>query len=69
MRYNHYFDAQGREKHAMSKYADLKELNAGSCDNCEGHCTKTCPYNVPIQGLLTLAHQNLVLSSFEGEIR
>ena len=62
MRYNHYFDAQGREKHAMEKYAKLKDRNAGSCQDCDGHCMKACPYNVPVQGLLTLAHESLTLT-------
>jgi predicted aldo/keto reductase-like oxidoreductase len=61
MRYNHYFEAQGREKHAMSKYAGLSKSNELPCEKCEGHCVPACPYNVPIQGLLMLAHQNLTL--------
>ncbi len=61
MRYNHYFEAQGREKHAMLKYASLSKTNEHLCENCEGLCVTACPYNVPIQGLLMLAHQNLTL--------
>jgi len=59
MRYNHYFQAQGREKHAMRKYAGLPDKNAGLCQDCSGPCASACPYGVPIQGLLMLAHQNL----------
>ena len=61
MRYNHYFMAQGREKHAMIKYAQLMRARADRCHDCSGPCAKACPYNVPIQGLLTLAHENLTL--------
>jgi predicted aldo/keto reductase-like oxidoreductase len=62
MRYHHYFAAQGREKHAMTKYYNLVRNNASLCSNCSGHCESACPYNVPIQGLLTLAHQTLTLA-------
>jgi len=61
MRYNHYFTAQGREKHAMSKYAQLGHAKADGCQDCSGACAKACPYHVPIQGLLGLAHENLTL--------
>lgn len=61
MRYNHYFEAQGREKHAMLKYASLSKTNEHLCEKCAGLCVTACPYNVPIQGLLMLAHQNLTL--------
>ncbi len=61
MRYNHYFTAQNREKHAMSKYAKLKTTKADNCINCEGHCEKSCPHNVPVHSLLVNAHNNLTL--------
>ena len=61
MRYNHYFEAQGRQKHAMQKYAQLPTAKADQCSTCAGHCEKSCPYHVPVQGLLTLAHQQLQL--------
>lgn len=61
MRYNHYFDAQGREKHAMIKYANLTTAKADRCESCTGHCEAACPYGVPIQGLLGLAHRTLSL--------
>lgn len=60
MRYNHYFDAQGREKYAMKKYAQLP-IKADSCKNCQGFCESACPYGVPIHSLLNLAHQTLSL--------
>lgn len=61
MRYNHYFEAQGREKYAMVKYAELPTSKANLCQNCEGNCEIACPYDVPIHGLLILAHQRLTL--------
>ncbi|MBN1224983.1 MAG: aldo/keto reductase [Candidatus Aminicenantes bacterium] len=62
MRYKHYFEAQGREKYAMLKYSELSRKKADICENCEGHCEKACPYGVPIQGLLLLAHARLTLA-------
>jgi predicted aldo/keto reductase-like oxidoreductase len=62
MRYNHYFVSQGREKYAMLKYQKLDGNQASQCSQCPGFCEKACPYNVPIQGLLHLAHQNLTLA-------
>lgn len=62
MRYYHYFAAQKREKLAMEKYHALSRNSADTCSNCEGnYCEKACPYGVPIQGLLILAHQTLTL--------
>jgi predicted aldo/keto reductase-like oxidoreductase len=63
MRYHHYFMSQGREKHAMEKYAVLKRTNAEVCTDCEGHCEAACPFNVKIQGLLMAAHQTLSIDS------
>ncbi|UCC39270.1 MAG: aldo/keto reductase [Candidatus Aminicenantes bacterium] len=62
MRFNHYFVAQGREKEAMLKYAALKTPKAARCKQCSGHCETVCPYGVPIQGLLALAHNRLTHS-------
>ncbi|MCP4726902.1 MAG: hypothetical protein GY863_17815 [bacterium] len=61
MRYNHYFEAQGREKQAMQKYANLSTVKAGICRDCPGHCEKSCPYGVPVHSLLIHAHNNLSL--------
>jgi predicted aldo/keto reductase-like oxidoreductase len=62
MRYFHYFSAQGREKYAMEKYNALSRNTADACLNCaEGYCEKACPYVVPVQGLLVLAHNTLTL--------
>jgi len=61
MRYNHYFEAQQREKHAMQKYAGLAAAQADTCGACDGDCEAACPYGVPIRALLALAHRNLTL--------
>jgi predicted aldo/keto reductase-like oxidoreductase len=64
MRYNHYFEAQGREKYAMQKYKNLiaAKKDANPCQNCTGYCQAACPHGVPIHGLLTLAHHQLTLA-------
>lgn len=62
MRYNHYFEAQGKEKFAMKHYARLDTPKADVCANCSTHqCESACPYGVPAQGLLTIAHNTLSL--------
>ncbi|MGD9346204.1 MAG: aldo/keto reductase [Candidatus Aminicenantes bacterium] len=63
MRYQHYFMSQGREKHAMAKYAALPRMNASICTGCEGHCEAACLFGVKVQGLLMAAHHTLSLSS------
>ncbi len=62
MRYNHYFVAQGREKHAMLEYKKLPGHKAGLCCNCPGFCETACPHNVSIHALLNLAHKRLTLT-------
>jgi len=62
MRYNHYFDAQGKEKYAMKNYAKLPGAKADLCAHCQGFCESACPYGVPIHTLLTLAHRTLSLN-------
>ena len=61
MRYNHYFEAQGSEKFAMEKYAGLGTAKADLCRDCDGFCESSCPYGVPVRGLLNLAHAQLTL--------
>ena len=61
MRYSHYFEAQGSEKIAMEKYARLEAPKADHCRNCAGWCESSCPYGVPIQGLLNIAHAQLTM--------
>ncbi len=63
MRYQHYFETNGSEKFAMEKYAHLDCSKADLCRNCQGLCERACPYGVPIQGLLNLAHAQLSLNS------
>jgi predicted aldo/keto reductase-like oxidoreductase len=62
MRFQHYFSAQGREKHAMAEYAGLEAGRADLCAGCAGYCQKACPHGVPIQAMLVLAHQTLTLA-------
>lgn len=62
MRYNHYFEAQGQEKYAMGKYAELERNRADRCRECPGFCEAACPYQIPIQSLLAAAHHNLILA-------
>lgn len=61
MRYHHYFIAQGREKEAMFKYAEIPGPKAGLCGSCRGFCESACRYNVPIQGKLIQAHSELTM--------
>jgi predicted aldo/keto reductase-like oxidoreductase len=63
MRYQHYFMSQGREKHAMEKYAALQRTKAAVCTDCLGYCESTCPFGVKVQGLLMAAHQTLSMDS------
>jgi len=60
MRFDHYFVSQGREKHAMTGYADLR-TQADVCQGCAGDCESACPYGLPIRALLCSAHQTLTL--------
>ena len=62
MRYSHYFVAQGREKEAMLKYGEISGTKADVCSKCQGYCEAACPHNVPIQGMLILAHDQLSLA-------
>ena len=59
MRYQQYFAGQGREKEAMGYYAAIPGARADVCAACPAPCEKACPYGVPIQGMLLLAHDAL----------
>jgi predicted aldo/keto reductase-like oxidoreductase len=61
MRYEYYFAAKGREKEAMGLYAAAggRGLDAGECAGCAGYCEAACPYGVPIQAKLLMAHEDL----------
>lgn len=62
MRFQHYFSAQGREKHAMAEYAALPTNKADLCSACAGPCQAACPYGVPVHGLLSAAHDLLTMA-------
>ena len=59
MRYDQYFHAQNRKEYASEQYASLRGHKADVCEDCNGYCEKACPYNVPIQSLLNIAHKKL----------
>lgn len=61
MRFNHYFEAQGSEKHAMTEYAGLETARADACRTCPGPCEAACPHGVPVRALLCVAHGQLSL--------
>jgi predicted aldo/keto reductase-like oxidoreductase len=61
MRYNYYFEVKQQEKQAMELYAGLKSAKASQCPECKGFCESSCPYQVPIRGLLSIAHEKLSL--------
>jgi predicted aldo/keto reductase-like oxidoreductase len=61
MRFDHYFATQGREKEAMRYYAAISGNRADLCKECSGLCEQACPYQVPIQAMLTMAHEHLSL--------
>jgi predicted aldo/keto reductase-like oxidoreductase len=62
MRYRTYFRDQGREKHAMRKYAALGKRNAAACLACNAPCVGSCPHGVNIQGQMIRAHGTLSLA-------
>jgi predicted aldo/keto reductase-like oxidoreductase len=62
MRYNQYFAAQRREKEAMTLYAAIPGARADACLGCAAPCEAACPYGVPVQGMLLLAHDTLSMS-------
>jgi len=61
MRYQQYFAGQGREKEAMELDAAIPGIRADACFDCPGPCEKACPYGVPVQGMLLVAHETLLL--------
>lgn len=61
MRYSYYFAMQGREKHAMSKYASLTDQNGAVCMSCDAPCKGSCPHGVNIQANMVKAHSMLTL--------
>lgn len=59
MRFFQYYAGRGREREAMLNYAGIPGSRAEVCAGCPGHCEAACPYHVPIQGMLILAHSHL----------
>jgi predicted aldo/keto reductase-like oxidoreductase len=46
----------------MEKYHALPGNGAAACSGCSGcDCENACPYGVPVQALLILAHRTLAL--------
>ncbi|MCJ7629071.1 MAG: aldo/keto reductase, partial [Longimicrobiales bacterium] len=62
MRYAYYYQGQGREKYAMSKYASLEGLGASPCLDCRGQCTGACPHGVDVQTSMLQVHNLLTLA-------
>ena len=61
LRYAYYYRKQGREKHAMRKYAKLGSSNASVCLDCHAPCVGACPHGVQAQARLFDAHGLLSL--------
>ncbi|MBE3130906.1 MAG: aldo/keto reductase [Acidobacteria bacterium] len=59
LRYQHYFAGQRREKEAMGFYANIPGVRADVCRDCAAPCEAACPYGVPVQGMLLVAHDTL----------
>jgi predicted aldo/keto reductase-like oxidoreductase len=63
LRYQLYFQAYGREKYAMGRYASLPTArSAARCTDCDGPCTSACPYGLAIKDKLVRAHSDLNLA-------
>jgi len=61
MRYQQYYSGQGREREAIEFYAAIPGYRADLCSGCPGHCEAACPYHVPVQGMLIVAHSQLAM--------
>ena len=59
LRYQQYFAGQRREKEAMGFYANIPGVRADACRDCTAPCEAACPYGVPVQGMLLVAHDTL----------
>jgi len=64
MRYAYYYQGQGREKYAMSKYAalELEGRGASPCLDCDGHCLGGCRHGLDIQFNMLQVHDLLTLA-------
>jgi predicted aldo/keto reductase-like oxidoreductase len=62
MRYAYYFEGQGREKHAMSRYAQLGGTKGSVCMDCSAPCEAACPHGFQVRTLMSKAHSLLTLA-------
>ena len=62
MRYAYYFEGQGREKHAMSRYAQLAGSKGSVCVGCSAPCETACPHGFQIRTQMSKAHSLLTLA-------
>ncbi|UCF19652.1 MAG: aldo/keto reductase [Gemmatimonadota bacterium] len=62
MRYAYYFESQGRERYAMSRYAALAGSGAAPCTDCAGLCVGACRYGLDIQRKMLQVHDLLTLA-------
>ncbi len=62
MRYAYYYQGQGREKYAMSKYGELRPRDASACIDCVGSCAGACRYGIDIQASMLQVHNLLTLA-------
>jgi hypothetical protein len=61
MRYAYYYEHQGREKYAMSKYKHLNGRDGLRCVDCDAPCKGACPYGVDVKANMIQAHSRLEL--------
>lgn len=63
LRYDHYFETQGRQRSAVLKYAGIPGHRRSSrCSACSGVCEAACPHDLPVRALLVRAHDRLVMA-------
>ena len=62
MRYAYYFEQQGRQKHAMKRYAAL-DRTAETCLGCHAPCVSACTHGLRVQAQLLSAHDRLHLGA------
>ena len=62
MRYAYYYEGQGYEKYAMTKYAGLQGNDATPCLDCAGDCDGACPHGLDIQPNMLQVHDLLTLA-------
>jgi predicted aldo/keto reductase-like oxidoreductase len=62
MRYAYYFRVQGREQHAMSRYAQLASSDGSACAHCSAPCDGACSHGFQIRTQMSEAHSMLTLA-------